>query len=1166
MRYRLLGPLEVIGDDGSSVTLAGGRERVLLATLVLGANQVVSTDRLVDALWGEEPPATAANALQVHVSKLRKKLAEAGAGDVITRAAQGYVLQTGPGDVDLDEFEQLVGAAAADPAGVSKNLGKALALWQGPALADVSSDLLAGEKTRLEEFRLLALEKRIDADLALGRHAELVGELEGLVQADPLREGPRRQLMLALYRSGRQADALATYREAREFLAEELGIDPGAELQALELAILNQDPDIGAPPDRAAVLATALPPSGTLTLLITDVEGSTRLWEEHSESMAMALRRHDELVRGAIEESGGYVFKAVGDGFCATFPTAGDAVTAAAKAQRELRAEAWPSPVEIRVRMAVHTGSCEERDGDYFGPTVNRTARLNTTAHGGQVVVSNVTRELLGEIVALRDLGLHRLKDLSQPEHIFQLVIPGLETEFPPLRSLDNPELDNNLPIQLTSFVGRQREVAEVCDLVEANRLVTLTGAGGAGKTRLALAVAAELIDGSRDGVWFVDLAPLTDSHLVPGVVAAALGVRDEPGHPIVDTLLETLRLRRLLIVLDNCEHLIDACVKLIDQLLNWCPDIHVLATSREALALGGERLYRVPPLALPKDGDGVRSSEAVSLFVERARDQQPEFLLDDANAGVVAELCRRLDGMPLAIELACARLRSMALENIQTRLDQRFRLLTGGSRTALPRQQTLHALIDWSYDLLSEPERVVLERLSVFAGSFDLGAAEAVVETEEIDAFDVGEILGSLVDKSLVQPEYSPTGLRYGLLETIRAYASERLASRPGDAERDVSSAHAHYFLGFAANAATHLHGHDQLEWLDRLDAEHDNLRVAMDTLGGDASPDGALRLAVALGWFWDIRHPREGSETLAELLERTARSDVDRLLLGSALIVMSRVTLDRGARPHLDQALTIADEVHSIELRAEALTLYAWEATQTGDLKTVDAVSDEALDLSRKTGDGHLVARALVCKAWADIDHLRLPEARTHLTEALHLTRESGDRNEEGLVHGNLGVTEMYAKNYADAEEHWRDCLVIGEELGDSDRKFQVHLNLAVIQLMRGNQSEAREHLLLAMSHVETTTSRSLTYALLSTSLWAARANAYEEAAALLGASDVARNSLEIRWEDVDAELRDEVISQLHSSMGDAFERAIQAGRRLNATDAVELGLNVLRSVPDV
>ena len=401
MRYRLLGPLEVIGENGQAVALAGGRERVLLATLVLGANQTVSTDRLVDALWGDDRPATAANSLQVHVSKLRKKLVEAGAGDVITRAPQGYVLQTGPGDVDLEEFERLVSAVIGDPTEVSKRLGEALALWRGPALADVSSDLLAGEKTRLEELRLLTVERRIEADLALGRHADLVGELEAQIQADPLREGPRRQLMLALYRSGRQADALATYQEARQLLAEELGIDPGSELQALELAILNQDPDIAPSAQTSSpslpTSTVPMPPSGTLTFLMTDIEGSTRLWEEHPEEMAVALSRHDELLRRAIEGNGGYVVKTMGDAFHAAFADAGQTVTAATEAQQLLGNEEWHPAITLRVRMAIHTGRCEERDGDYFGPAVNRTARLNAIAHGGQVLISGTSAELLDD-------------------------------------------------------------------------------------------------------------------------------------------------------------------------------------------------------------------------------------------------------------------------------------------------------------------------------------------------------------------------------------------------------------------------------------------------------------------------------------------------------------------------------------------------------------------------------------------------------------------------------------------------------------------------------------------------------------------------------------------------------------------------------------------------
>ncbi len=917
MRYRLLGPLEVIGDDGQAVALPGDRERVLLATLVLGANQTVSIVRLVDALWEDDPPATAANALQVHISKLRKKLAGAGGRDVLSRAAQGYVLQTGPGEVDIEEFEQLTGAATGDPAEVSARLREALALWRGPALTDVYSDHLKGETTRLEELRLLALGRRTEADLSLGRHAEVIAELEALVSAEPLREGPRRQLMVALYRSGRQADALATYQAGRQVLAEELGVDPGPAIQALELAILNQDPELDAPAPVSVSSTRSRPPSGTVTMLMSDIEGSTRLWEQYPEEMTVALSRHDELVRRVIEENAGYVIKTKGDGFHAAFPAAGQAVTAATEAQQLLGNEEWPAAITLRVRMAIHTGECEERDGDYFGPAVNRLARLEAIAHGGQVVLSGTSAELLEDApeqtVSLRDLGLHRLKDLGRPEHVFQLIGAGLEPEFPPLRSLDNPELDNNLPAQLTSFVGRQREVVEIIELVETNRLVTLTGAGGAGKTRLALAVAAELVDGSSDGVWFVDLAPMNDSHFVPMEVATVLRVRDEPDRPIMDTLVDAMRSRRLLVVLDNCEHLIDACAMLVDTLLRSCPEMQILATSREPLCLIGERLYRVPPLGLPGvDTDDPGSSEAIALFVERARDQGQEFVLDSRTRPVVAELCRQLDGMPLAIELACARLRTMALADIAERLDHRFRLLTGGSRSAVPRQQTLRALIDWSYDLLNEPERTVFERLSVLAGGFDLAAAAAVAANDDADAIEVADIVGSLVDKSLVQSEHSNIRLRLGFLESIRQYASERLASHAGDAEHDVRLAHARHFLELAEEAATHLDGPDQLSWLDRLDAEHDNLRVAIDTFGRDGSFETALRLAVRLRLFWEIRHPREGFGTLVTLVERT-RPAVDRLLFGAALVAVCRLASDQGVSPYLDEALMIANEQDS-------------------------------------------------------------------------------------------------------------------------------------------------------------------------------------------------------------------------------------------------------------
>ncbi len=860
MRYRLLGPLELIGDDGAVVALPGDRERVLLATLVLGANQTVSTDRLVDALWGDDPPATAANALQVHVSKLRKKLAAVGAGEDLSSAPGGYVLQTRPGDVDLHQFEHLASATTGDSADISTRLGEALALWRGPALADVSSDSLRGETTRLEELRFSTLERRIDADLALGRHLEVVGELEALVQADPLREGPRRQLMLALYRSGRQADALATYRAAQEVLAEELGIDPGPELQALELAILRQDSELEAPLATAGRARTAGPPTGTVTMLMSDIEGSTRLWEEYPKEMTVALSRHDELLRRTIVENGGYVVKTKGDGFHAAFPAAKQAVTAATEAQQLLGIEEWPASITLRVRMAIHTGECEERDGDYFGPAVNRVARLEAIAHGGQVLVSRAAAEVVSDHlpshVKLRDLGTHRLKDLSRPEVVFQLDVERLPAEFPPLRSLDNPALSNNLPEFVSSFVGRDEETVEVRKLVSDNRLVTLTGAGGVGKTRLALQVAAELLDGIGDGVWLVELANVTDPGAVPSTVASALGVAERPAQDTLDTLLDVLGGQRRLVVLDNCEHLIDACATLVDSIVRHCPGIHVQATSREPLRIDGEIVYRVPPLSLPPEDTieqaDVAISGAVMLFVDRARLQLPSFALPGDDWSAVASICRRLDGMPLAIELATARLRSMSLAQLQDRLEHRFGLLTGGSRTALPRQQTLRALVDWSHDLLSEPEQVLLRRLSVFRGGFDLEAAEAVCALDDLSTAAIVDLLTSLVDKSMVVTDSSCDTIRHGMLETLRQYAMERLdAAGPSETEQ-LLAAYSAYYVSYADRAAPHLRGPSQGAWFACLDREYTNLRATVEYLLDVGKPAEVLQLFGVTRRYW--------------------------------------------------------------------------------------------------------------------------------------------------------------------------------------------------------------------------------------------------------------------------------------------------------------------------
>jgi class 3 adenylate cyclase len=488
--------------------------------------------------------------------------------------------------------------------------------------------------------------------------------------------------------------------------------------------------------------AIPLLPTGTITFLFTDIEGSTRLWEQYPAAMEAALARHDALAEAVIEQHEGRLVKhrGEGDSLFAVFARAVDAVAAAVALQQALAAEPWPAEAAPRVRMSLHTGDAAFREGDYFGAAVNRCARLRAVAHGGQLLLSSATQELIRDAlpdeVSLRDLGEHRLRDLARPERIFQLLHPDLPSDFPPLTSLNS--LPHNLPQQVTSFIGREKEMAEVRRLLATTRLLTLTGSGGTGKTRVSLQVAADLLEGGGDGVWLVELAPLADPGLVPQAVATALGIREEPGKPLSQSLVDFLKPKRLLLLLDNCEHLLSACAELAELILRSCPGVQILATSREGLNIPGETTYRLPSLTLPDPrqptptAESLSQYEAVRLFIDRATAAVPSFAVTNQNAPAVAQLCVRLDGIPLAIELAAARVKAMSVEQINGRIADMFRLLTGGSRTALPRQQTLRAAIDWSYDLLSEKEKILLRRLSVFAGGWTLEAAEQVCADPE--------------------------------------------------------------------------------------------------------------------------------------------------------------------------------------------------------------------------------------------------------------------------------------------------------------------------------------------------------------------------------------------------------------------------------------------------
>jgi predicted ATPase/class 3 adenylate cyclase len=619
------------------------------------------------------------------------------------------------------------------------------------------------------------------------------------------------------------------------------------------------------------------PPTGTVTFLFTDIEGSTRMWERSPQAMQAALARHDGLLRSSIEERGGYVFKTVGDASCCAFWTAADAVIAALEVQRMLFGAEWQETGPLRVRMALHTGAAEERDGDYFGPPVNRVARLLSAAHGGQVLLSLPTQELVRDQLpsgtGLRDLGEHRLKDLFRPERVFQLLAPELPSEFPPLRILD--VYRNNLPIQPTPLIGREKEVAEVCErLVRLEvRLVTLTGAGGTGKTRLGLQAAAELTEEFHEGVFFVSLAAIRDPQLVVSAMAGTLGVKEEGGQPLLESLKSYLAERRMLLLVDNFEQVLEAA-PMVTELLSSAPNLKVLATSRTPLRLYGEHEYPVPPLALPDPGqlpsvERLTQYEAVRLFVERAQAAKADFSITNESAPAVAEICHRLDGLPLAIELAAARIKLLTVQAMLARLGNRLRLLTGGARDLPERQRTLRSTIEWSYGLLEEGEKVLFARLSAFAGGRTLEAMEAICDAGGDLAVDVLDGLTSLVDKSLLKQEEGAGGEpRFVMLETIHEFAREKLRES-GEAE-DIRRLHAEYFLALAEEAEPAVEGEQQPAWLDRLEEEHDNIRAALSwSLGQDRDPELALQMGAALGEFWYLRgHFSEARRWLEEAL----------------------------------------------------------------------------------------------------------------------------------------------------------------------------------------------------------------------------------------------------------------------------------------------------------
>ena len=925
MEFRILGPLEVVDGD-EQVPVGGTKERALLAVLLIHAGEVVSADRLIDELWGSDLPASPSNALQVVVSRVRRALRS---GLLVTRKP-GYVLDVDPEELDAGRFGRLVEearrAAPDDHSRRSSLLAEALGLWRGPALAEFALDGFArDEGARLEEARIQAVEMKLEADLALGRHAELVGELTALVAGNPLRERLRGQLMLALYRSGRQGEALRVYQEGRKALADELGVDPGPELQDLHQRILLQAASLAAAPQAA------------------------------------------------------------------------------------------PAP-------------------------------------------------------------------------------------------------RSNLPAQVTSFVGRGPELEQARKLLARSRLVTLTGAGGCGKTRLALEAARALLESFPDGVWLTELEAVSDPAQVPASLAAAVGIHDgaslgvagEPAaRPLADKLADYLREKELLVVLDNCEHLIEACAQVADGVLRAAPRVRILVTSRERLGVAGEALLPVPPLGVPGatevSPEQLAQSDAVQLFVDRATAVQPSFLLDAGTAPAVCYVCRRLDGIPLALELAAARVRILPPQEIAARLDDRFSLLSSANRRALPRHQTLRAAIDWSYGLLSEPERELFGRLSAFAGGFTLEAAEEVCGGEGAERTDVLELLSHLVDQSLVVPEDSGHA-RFRMLETLRRYAGERLAES-GAGSRRWQRRHAEYFLRLAERAEPLLRGLQQGVWLRRLEADQDNFSAAIDWALRD-DPEVAVRLSSALAYFWLIgRHRSEVRRRLAEAVD-TARgaSPVNR---ARALVWAAQLANVEG---RLDQAVSHAREAYELAagagdpwLTGMCEAILGLAVGLGGDFGRAGELLDAARERFGQLGDvwgaalaamllglvsafAAQLARAVALARrglegfraagdqWGQTMALELlgllarrqgayDEAITVYEEALGVVRDLGLRDETPFLLVDLGDLHLLLGDFEAAAVFHKQALDLAQELGTRDAVALARKGLAQAARRQGDYSRARE-----------------------------------------------------------------------------------------------------------
>jgi predicted ATPase/class 3 adenylate cyclase len=823
-------------------------------------------------------------------------------------------------------------------------------------------------------------------------------------------------------------------------------------------------------------------PNGTVTFLFTDIEGSTRLAQEHPDRWESMRDRHDAILKSAIESHNGYIFQSVGDAFSAAFYSARDALLSAIQSQLDLAHEDWgESPV--KVRMGIHTGKAEAQEsGEYRGYlTLSRVQRLMSAGHGGQVLVSLATQELIRddmpEGVTLRDLGELRLRDMSRPEHIYQLDIANLRIDFPPIKTIDIAR--HNIPAQMTSFIGREKEMAEIKQALSESRLVTLTGSGGAGKTRLSLEVGSQSLSEFPNGVWLAEFADVTDPGLVPQTLLSVFNLREDSHRSVLEVLIDYLRSKTTLLLFDNCEHLIDACARVSESLLQACPKLRILASSREALGIPGEAAYRVPSLTTPDPAglpplDELERVDSIRLFIDRAATAKPGFQLTIDNAPFVAQICARLDGIPLALELAASRAKVLNPGQIAARLDDRFRLLTGGSRTALPRQQTLRAMIDWSYSLLTEQEKTLFRRLAIFVGGWTLEAAESVcadVEQDGILPHDILDLLTRLVDKSLVTTEEVMGETRYHRLETIRQYSREKFFET--NEVESIRNWHLNYFVRFAEQADEHLKGRDQLLWQNRMWTEQDNLRAALEW-GLNKNPDATLRIAGAANLFWTAGgYSAEGFRWTQNALEQTEKlpvpegiSNEERLVARArALRGLTRLYLSLGDNANAQRAAeeSVALYRQSTDRRglAFALVILAYPLEFLGERERAETVLQESYSIARAEGDVYVICRSLniLARVISNLHHDR-NLAQNYVEESYRLAKEAGLRSQEAQSSEILGFIAIDGKDYDAARSHFKESVRVYDEIGATFNVFLEKSNLAHLERRTGNYASALEY----------------------------------------------------------------------------------------------------------